>query len=113
MRGVLEVKEKKKNFWQINCGNAIAEIEKKKIWNNCGNGIAEIGWGKKLHLVYGNAIAEIGGKIFFFGNCGNPIAENGKEKKVVFEIWGGIKKNATSTIFLQHFHNKLQVISYY
>ena len=33
---------------------------------------------------------------------------------MVGEIWGGIKKkNATSTIFLQHFHNKSQVISYY
>ena len=42
---------------------------------NYGNGIAEIGWKKKLQLV-----------------CGNPIAENGKEKKVVSEIWGGIKK---------------------
>ena len=32
---------------------------------------------------------------------------------MVAEIWGGIKKNATFTIFLQHFHNKSQVISYY
>ena len=51
------------------------------------------------------------------GNCGNAILENGKEKKIVVaEIWGGIKKkkkSATSTIFLQHFHNKSQVISYY
>ena len=39
---------------------------------------------KNLQLVCGNAIAEIGGKIFFFGNCGNPIAENGKEKKKWF-----------------------------
>ena len=27
-----------------------------------------------------------------FGNCGNPIVENGKEKKMVSEIWGGIKE---------------------
>ena len=49
------------------------------------------------------------------GNCGNAIAENGREKKIVVaEIWGGVKKKcSTSTIFLQHFHNKLQVISYY
>ena len=30
---------------------------------------------------YGNAIAEIGRKFFFFGNCGNGIAENEKKKK--------------------------------
>ena len=49
-------------------------------------------------------------------NCGNAIAENGRGKKIVVaEIWGEIKKkkNVTSTIFLQHFHNKSQVISYY
>ena len=32
---------------------------------------------------------------------------------MVAEIWGGIKKNATFTIFLQHFHNKSHMISYY
>ena len=39
--------KEKKNFWQTNCDNAIAEIEKKKICNNCGNGIVENG-GKKM-----------------------------------------------------------------
>ena len=49
------------------------------------------------------------------GNCGNAIAKIGKEKKiVVVEIWGRIKKiSVMSTIFLQHFHNKSHVISYY
>ena len=49
------------------------------------------------------------------GNCGNAIAENGRKKKIVVaEIWRGIKKiSVTSTIFLQHFHNKSHVISYY
>ena len=46
VRGMPEVKRKKKN-WQTNCGNAIAEIGKKKICNNCGNGIAENGGKKK------------------------------------------------------------------
>ena len=46
VRGVLEVKRKKK-FWQTNCGNAVAEIGKKKICNNCGNDIAENGGGGK------------------------------------------------------------------
>ena len=33
---------------------------------------------------------------------------------MVAEIWGGIKKkNAMSTIFLQHVYNKSHVISYY
>ena len=35
--------KKKKNLWQTNCGNAIAEIGKKKFCNNCGNGIAKNG----------------------------------------------------------------------
>ena len=35
----------------------------------------------------------------------------GKKKIMVVEIWGGIKKkNATSTIFLQNFHNKLWLV---
>ena len=80
---------------------------------------------------YGNGIAEIGGKKNFaiglwqchcrnrrvkknFGNCEKPIAENGKEKKKWFPKSGEeLKKNTMSTIFLQHFHNKLQVIRYY
>ena len=49
-------------------------------------------------------------------NCGNGIAENGRKKKIVVakitceELK---KKSVTSTIFLQYFHNKSQVISYY
>ena len=43
-----------------------------------------------------------------------PLPKMGGGKKIVVaEIWGGIKKNVTSTIFLQFFHNKSQVISYY
>ena len=33
----------KKNLWEPNCGNAIAEIGKLKKISNCGNGIAENG----------------------------------------------------------------------
>ena len=33
---------------ETNCGNAIAEIGKKKFCNNCGNGIAENGGKKKV-----------------------------------------------------------------
>ena len=48
-----------------------------------------------------------------FSNCGNGIAENGG-KKSGFEIWGRVKKKSVLfTIFLQHFHNKSHVISYY
>ena len=43
-----------------------------------------------------------------------PLPKMEGKKIVVAKIWGGIKKkSATFTIFLQHFHNKLQVISYY
>ena len=66
-----------------------------------------------------------------FGNCGNAIAENEKKKKNVlaivamalpkmekkkcYEICERVKKKkvVTSTIFLQHFHNKSHMISYY
>ena len=51
------------------------------------------------------------------GNCGNAIAENGRKRKnsgCPNHIWGiKKKKSTTSIIFLQHFHNKSQVISYY
>ena len=63
----------------------------------------------------GIAIAEIGEEKKICSNCGNAIAKNGREKKIVVaEIWGGIKKkSAKFTIFLQHFHNKSEVITYY
>ena len=48
------------------------------------------------------------------GNCGNGIAENGGKKKG-YEICERVKKQKVvmSTIFLQHFHNKSHMISYY
>ena len=45
-----------------------------------------------------------------------PLPKMGGKKIVVAEITCEElkkKKSATSTIFLQHFHNKSQVISYY
>ena len=61
----------------------------------------------------GNVIVEIGKKKIC-GNCGNVIVKNGRKKKLVVEIWRGIKKKSViSTIFLQHFHKKSQVNSYY
>ena len=46
-----------------NCGNAIAEIEKKRknIFGNCGNDIAKNGK-KKIEWNYGNVIAKNGRK---------------------------------------------------
>ena len=68
---------------------------------NYGNGIAKMGGKKNLQLVCGNVIAEIGGKKKKLAIVAIPMPKMGR------------KKNATSTIFLQHFHNKLQVIRYY
>ena len=54
--------------------------------------------------------------IYQFMNCGNQVDENGKEKKKLWLPKFGEelkKKSATFTIFLQHFHNKSQVISCY
>ena len=48
---------------EINCGNAIAEIGEKKLWQtNCGNDIAEIGKNNLWQTNCGNAIAEVGEK---------------------------------------------------
>ena len=71
-----------------NCENLIVAIPLSKQGN------------KKKIAIVAMALPKMGGK---------------KNNKImVAEIWGGIKKkNATSTIFLQHFHNKSQVISYY
>ena len=112
---------------RVNFGNGIAEIQQKyererekagerKFW------ISAMASPKFLlpkpanrETNCGNAIAKIGKKKFC-GNCGNAIAENGKKKKnsgCQNHIWGIKKKSATSTIFLQHFHNKSQVINYY
>ena len=66
---------------------------------------------KNLQLVCGNAIVEIGGKFFFFFW---QLCQKWEGKKKLFPKSGKeLKKSATCTIFLQHFHNKLQVISYY
>ena len=101
---------------------------------NFGNGIAEIqqkyerkrksGRGKILN--FDNYITEIlaDRNQLWQCHCRNRGGKNilwqyhcrkwEEKKKIVVEIWGGIKKkSATSTIFLQHFHNKSQVISYY
>ena len=51
------------------------------------------------------------GNFFFLYNCGNGIAKNGTGKK---NLWKSKKKKSViSIIFLQHFHNKSHVISYY
>ena len=69
---------------------------------------------KKVEWICGNGIVEIGKKKI----CDKlivtmPLPKQGEKKIMVAEIWEGIKKNAMSTIFLQHFHNKSQTISYY
>ena len=76
----------------------ISFLKKKIVEWICGNGIAEIGGKKNLQLICGNAITEIG--------------EGGKLWQCHCRKWEE-KKSGMSTIFLQHFHNKSQVISYY
>ena len=64
----------------------------------CGNGIVEIEK-KKFLAIVAMPLPKMGGKK-------NSGCQN--------HMWGiKKKKSATSTIFLQHFHNKSQVISYY
>ena len=88
----------------------ISFLKKKKVEWNCGNGIAKIGGKKNLFmLVCGNAIVEIGGKkIVAF--VAMPLPKIWEEKKIVvakITCEEFKKKSATSTIFLQHFYNKL------
>ena len=51
-------------MWQTNCGNGIAEIDrKKKLWEpNCGNAITEIGEQKKNLAIVAMALPKMGGK---------------------------------------------------
>ena len=105
---------KESEFRQRCCRNStkVWERKREKILN-FGNGIIEIPADRETNC--GNAIAEIGKKKIC-GNCGNAIAENGRKKKIVVaEITCEElkKKSVMSTIFLQYFHNKSQVINYY
>ena len=87
----------------------------KKIFGNCGNAIAENEKKKKNVLaIVAMSLPKMEKKKFCFGNCGNGIAKNGGKKKRCYEICERVKKKVvTSTIFLQHFHNKSHMISYY
>ena len=71
---------------KINCGNAIAEIGKKRknFFGNCGNGIAKNG-GKKLNGIMVMSLSKMRGK-----------------KNVVVEIWEEILKKV---LRLQYFYN--------
>ena len=65
-----------------------------------------------IEILAAQTAAQVGVKCPKGNQLCNVIAEIGKKK--VAEIWGGIKKKSvTSIIFLQHFHNKSQVFSYY
>ena len=75
---MLEECPKKKK--KTNCGNAIAEIGKKKNLVIVAMPLPKMGGKKKLEWNCGNGIAEIGE--FFFVNCGNVIAENGRKNKM-------------------------------
>ena len=82
----------------LNFGNGIIEIPTERE-TNCDNVITEIGKKKNLWQLW---------------QC---HCRKWKEKKnlVIAEITCEEfkKKSVTPTIFLQHFHNKSQVISYY
>ena len=70
-----------------------------------------------MEWICGNGIAEIG-EIFFLAIVAMPLLKMGgkrKKKKQWLPKSGEKlkKKSVTFTIFLQHFHNKSQVISYY
>ena len=83
----------------MNFGNAVIEIPlpkfpaRAKKKTNCGNAIAEIGKKKRnfFLVIVALALPKMGGAKKIEWNCGNVIAENGRKKKIVVaEIWGGI-----------------------
>ena len=94
----------KKNLWDPNCGNAIAEIGRKKnCFGNCGNGIAENGKKKRCYEIYERVKKKLSRPQYFYNiftinhtwlviislknmwqtNCGNCIAKIGRKKKIV------------------------------
>ena len=117
-------------MWQINCGNGIAENVKKKKKNVLAivamlllkmekRNYEICGWVKKKSCHVHNIftinhmwLIIISSKNLWKINCGNGIVENVKKK--LWNLWMSKKKTVvTYTIFLQHFNNKLHVISYY
>ena len=74
---------------KTNCGNAIAEIGKKKFCGNCGNAIAEIGKKKRnfFLVIVAMALLKMEKKKIEW-NYGNVIAENGRKKKICCQNLG-------------------------
>ena len=111
-------------LWQWYCRNRKKKICDKLIVampllkqgekKNCGNGIAEIGRKKNCeNLIVAMPLPKQGNKKQF-QQLWQWHCRKWGEKKSVSEIYGRVKKKCVmSTIFLQHFHNKSHVISYY
>ena len=96
-----------------NCGNSIAEVSEIFFLAIVAMSLPKIGGGKngmELWQWYCRNRWK-----FFLAIMAMPLLKmGGKKKIVVAEIWGGIqKKCVTFTVFLQYFHNKSKVISYY
>ena len=118
-------------FWQHHCRNStkVWEREKEKKWER-ENAWISVMWLPKF-LLLNQAVCSkwdvLKKNQLWQYHCQNRgrknklwqlwqcITEIGEEKKIVVtQIWGGIKKiSATSIIFLQYFHNKSHMISYY
>ena len=116
---------KESEFRQYHCRNLIKVGERKRKS------------GREKFLIFGNTITEIpsahtccpsgcskcecaqgkpnAGIFFFLAIVAMPLPKMGGKKNSGCRnyMWGIKKKSATTTIFLQHFHNKSQVISYY
>ena len=106
----------------MNFGNAVIEIPlpkfpaRAKKKTNCGNAIAEIGKKRKFFLVIvAMALPKMGGEKKLNGIVAMSLPKMEGKKKLLLPKSGEEfkKKIATSTIFLQHFHNKSEVINYY
>ena len=84
---MLEVYPLKK---KTNCGNAIAEIGKKKNLVIVAMPLPKMGGKKKLEWNCSNGIAEIGEFFFFLSIVAMSLPKMEGKKNVVVEIWGGI-----------------------
>ena len=84
-------------FPKFFCSNSCPSYEK----TNCGNAIAEIGKKRNFFflVIVAMALPKMGKKIDW--NYGNVIAENGRKKKFCCQNLGrNFKKSVTFTIFL-------------
>ena len=81
----------------MNFYNSVTEIARKSTM--CQERERKLNFENEINEIL--VLPKLDGVLERENNCGNQVAEN------------EVKKNAASTTFLHHFHNKLQVVNCY